>query len=96
MSVVSTGVANINAMTIIVAFILAGVRKRINVTRPLSVKEGSDGCSYHSLRGSDTRCHRSVFRASGAMAMLVDGIKGLDCGVFGGNTAFVGKASPQR
>ena len=82
MSVVSTSVANIVLMTIIIAFILAGVRKRINVYDAFieGAKEGFQTAVRIVAIG--------VFRASGAMDMLVDGIKGL-VAACGGNTAFV-------
>jgi spore maturation protein SpmB len=76
MNRVSTTVANILLMTIIVAFILAGVRKRVNVYDAF-IEGAKDGFTtavriipylVAILVGI------GVFRASGAMDMLVDGI----------------------
>ena len=90
MSVVSTSVANIVLMTIIVAFILAGVRKRINVydTFIEGAKEGFQTAVRIIPYLVAILVAIGVFRASGAMDMLVDGIKGL-VAACGGNTAFV-------
>ena len=91
MNVVSTSVANILLMLIIVGFILAGVRKRINVYDAF-IEGAKDGFStavriipylVAILVGI------GVFRASGAMDMLVDGVKWL-VEACGGNTDFVG------
>ena len=76
MNKVSTTVANILLMTIIVGFILAGVRKRVNVYDAF-IEGAKDGFStavriipylVAILVGI------GVFRASGAMDMLIDGI----------------------
>lgn len=76
MNVVSTSVANILLMTIIVGFIVAGLRKRINVYDTF-VEGAKDGFAtavriipylVAILVGI------GVFRASGAMDMLIDGI----------------------
>ena len=90
MSVVSTSVANIVLMTIIIAFILAGVRKRINVYDAFieGAKEGFQTAVRIIPYLVATLVAIGVFRASGAMDMLVDGIKGL-VAACGGNTAFV-------
>lgn len=90
MSVVSTSVANIVLMTIIVAFILAGVRKRINVYDAFieGAKEGFQTAVRIIPYLVAILIAIGVFRASGAMDMLVDGIKGL-VAACGGNTAFV-------
>ena len=90
MSVVSTSVANIVLMTIIVAFILAGVRKRINVYDAFieGAKEGFQTAARIIPYLVAILVAIGVFRASGAMDMLVDGIKGL-VAACGGNTAFV-------
>lgn len=90
MSVVSTSVANIVLMTIIVAFILAGVRKRINVYDAFieGAKEGFQTAVRIIPYLVAILVAIGVFRASGAMDMLVDGIKGL-VAACGGNTAFV-------
>ena len=90
MSIVSTSVANIVLMTIIVAFILAGVRKRINVYDAFieGAKEGFQTAVRIIPYLVAILVAIGVFRASGAMDMLVDGIKGL-VAACGGNTAFV-------
>lgn len=91
MNVVSTSVANILLMTIIVVFILAGMRHRINVYDAF-IEGAKDGFTtavriipylVAILVGI------GVFRASGAMDMIIDGIK-WTVGVLGGNTDFVG------
>ena len=90
MNIVSTSVANILLMTIIVSFILAGVRKKINVYDAF-IEGAKDGFStavriipylVAILVGI------GVFRASGAMNMLTDGI-GWCVKACGGNTDFV-------
>lgn len=90
MSVVSTSIANIVLMTIIIAFILAGVRKRINVYDAFieGAKEGFQTAVRIIPYLVAILVAIGVFRASGAMDMLVDGIKGL-VAACGGNTAFV-------
>lgn len=90
MSVVSTSVANIVLMTIIIAFILAGVRKRINVYDAFieGAKEGFQTAVRIIPYLVAILVAIGVFRASGAMDMLVDGIKGL-VAACRGNTAFV-------
>lgn len=90
MSVVSTSVANIVLMTIIIAFILAGVRKRINVYDAFieGAKEGFQTAVRIIPYLVAILVAIGVFRASGAMDMLVDGIKGL-VAACGGNTGFV-------
>lgn len=91
MNVVSTSVANILLMTIIVVFILAGMRHRINVYDAF-IEGANDGFTtavriipylVAILVGI------GVFRASGAMDMLIDGIKWI-VSTLGGNTDFVG------
>lgn len=91
MNVVSTSVANILLMTIIVVFILAGMRNRINVYDAF-IEGAKDGFTtavriipylVAILVGI------GVFRASGAMDMLIDGIKWI-VSTLGGNTDFVG------
>lgn len=91
MNVVSTSVANILLMTIITAFILAGVRKKINVYEAF-IEGAKDGFTtavriipylVAILVGI------AVFRASGAMEMLVNGVA-WGVNVCGGNTDFVG------
>ena len=91
MGIVSTTIANILLMTIIVSFILAGVRKKINVYDAF-IEGAKDGFStavriipylIAILVGI------GVFRASGAMDMLTGGIKWC-VQACGGNTDFVG------
>lgn len=91
MNVVSTSVANILLITIIVVFILAGMRHRINVYDAF-IEGAKDGFTtavriipylVAILVGI------GVFRASGAMDMLIDGIKWI-VATLGGNTDFVG------
>jgi len=91
MNTVSVSAANIMLMLIIIAFILAGMRKRINVYDAF-VEGAKDGFTtavriipylVAVLVGI------GVFRASGAMDMLIDGIKyGVEA--CGGNIDFVG------
>lgn len=77
MNVVSTSVANILLMLIIVVFILAGMRKKVNVYDAF-IEGAKDGFStavriipylVAILVGI------GVFRASGAMDMLIGGVK---------------------
>ncbi len=91
MNVVSTSVANILLMTIIVVFILAGMRHRVNVYDAF-IEGAKDGFTtavriipylVAILVGI------GVFRASGAMDILIDGIKWI-VSTLGGNTDFVG------
>ncbi len=91
MNIVSTSVANILLMLIIVMFILAGMRKKVNVYDAF-IEGAKDGFAtavriipylVAILVGI------GVFRASGAMDMLVDGIK-WTVAAMGGNTDFVG------
>ena len=91
MNVVSTSVANILLMVIIVGFILAGMRRKVNVYDAF-IEGAKDGFTtavriipylVAILVGI------GVFRASGAMDMLVDGVKWL-VEACGGNTDFVG------
>ena len=90
MNIVSTSVANILLMLIIVMFILAGMRKKVNVYDAF-IEGAKDGFTtavriipylVAILVGI------GVFRASGAMDMLVDGIK-WTVAALGGNTDFV-------
>lgn len=91
MNIVSTSVANILLFTIIITFILAGVRKKVNVYNAF-IEGAKDGFStavriipylVAILVGI------GVFRASGAMDMLIGGIKWV-VEACGGNTDFVG------
>ena len=85
--VVSTNVANLLLMLIIVSFILAGMRKRVNVYDAF-IEGAKDGFStairiipylVAILVGI------GVFRASGAMDMIIDGVRWLveACGMDG-------------
>ncbi len=91
MNRVSTSVANILLMTIIVGFIVAGMRKKVNVYDAF-IEGAKDGFTtavriipylVAILVGI------GVFRASGAMTMLIDGISSLvdACGL---DNQFVG------
>lgn len=91
MNVVSTSVANILLMTIIVLFIFAGLRKKVNVYDAF-IEGAKDGFTtavriipylVAILVGI------GVFRASGAMDMLVDGI-GWCVSAVGVDSQFVG------
>ena len=91
MNKVSTSTANILLMTIIIAFILAGIRKKVNVYDAF-IEGAKDGFTtavriipylVAILVGI------GVFRASGAMDMLIDGIK-WSVETCGGNSDFVG------
>ena len=91
MNKVSTSSANIMLMVIIIAFILAGVRKKVNVYDAF-IEGAKDGFTtavriipylVAILVGI------GVFRASGAMDMLIDGVRwGVEA--CGGNSDFVG------
>ncbi len=91
MNIVSTTVANILLMTIIVGFIMAGVRKKINVYDAFieGAKEGFQTAVRIIPYLVAILVGMGVFRASGAMDMIIDGIK-WTVGVLGGNTDFVG------
>lgn len=90
MNIVSTTVANILLMTIIVGFIMAGVRKKINVYDAFieGAKEGFQTAVRIIPYLVAILVGIGVFRASGAMDMIIDGIK-WTVGVLGGNTDFV-------
>ena len=90
MNKVSTSAANILLMLIIIAFIVAGFRKKVNVYDAF-IEGAKDGFStavriipylVAILVGI------GVFRASGAMDMLIDGIK-WSVEACGGNSDFV-------
>lgn len=91
MNVVSTSVANILLMLIIVVFILAGMRKKLNVYDAFieGAKEGFTTAVRIIPYLVAILVGIGVFRASGAMDMLIDGIKWL-VSTLGGNTDFVG------
>lgn len=91
MNVVSSLVANILLMTIIVSFIIAGMRKRINVYDAFieGAKEGFSTAVRIIPYLVAILVGIGVFRASGAMDMLIGGVKWTveACGL---NTDFVG------
>ncbi len=91
MNVVSTSVANILLMTIIVLFILAGLRKRVNVYDAFieGAKEGFTTAVRIIPYLVAILVGVGVFRASGAMNLLVEGIEWCVASV-GGDTEFVG------
>lgn len=91
MNVVSTSVANILLMLIIVVFILAGMRKKVNVYDAFieGAKEGFATAVRIIPYLVAILVGIGVFRASGAMDMLIDGIKWM-VALLGGNTDFVG------
>jgi spore maturation protein SpmB len=91
MNRVSTTVANILLMLIIIAFIFAGVRKKVNVYDAFieGAKEGFTTAVRIIPYLVAILVAIGVFRASGAMDMLIDGIKWCVAAV-GGNTDFVG------
>ena len=91
MNLVSTLAANILLMCVIVGFVLAGIRKKVNVYEAF-IEGAKDGFStavriipylVAILVGI------GVFRASGAMDAVVDGVAWL-VKACGGNTEFVG------
>lgn len=91
MNIVSTTIANILLMTIIVGFILAGVRKKVNVYDAFieGAKEGFQTAVRIIPYLVAILVGIGVFRASGAMDMMINGIKwGVEA--CGGNTDFVG------
>ncbi|MCR4620367.1 MAG: hypothetical protein K5633_06740 [Paludibacteraceae bacterium] len=91
MNVVSTTVANILLFSIIIAFILAGVRKKVNVYDAF-IEGAKDGFST-AVRIIPYLVAMlvaiGVFRASGAMDALIDGIAYI-VSACGGNADFVG------
>ena len=91
MNIVSTTAANILLMSIIVGFILAGVRKRVNVYDAFieGAKEGFQTAVRIIPYLVAILVGIGVFRASGAMDWLIDGVK-WSVDACGGNTDFVG------
>ena len=91
MNTVSTLVANILLMTIIVGFIPAAARKRVHVYDAF-IEGAKDGFST-AVRIIPylvaILVAIGVFRASGAMDMLIDGVKYM-VAALGGDTDFVG------
>jgi spore maturation protein SpmA len=91
MNKVSTSSANIMLMLIIIAFILAGIRKKVNVYEAFieGAKQGFETAVRIIPYLVAILVAIGVFRASGAMDMLIDGIKyGVEA--CGGNSDFVG------
>ena len=90
MNKVSVSAANIILMLIIIAFILAGVRKKVNVYDAFieGAKEGFSTAVRIIPYLIAILVGIGVFRASGAMDILIDGIK-YGVGTLGCNTDFV-------
>ena len=91
MNLVSTSVANILLMSIIIAFICAGVRKKVNVYDVFieGAKEGFHTAGRIIPYLVAILVGVAVFRASGAMDILIAGIRWC-VELFGGNTDFAG------
>ena len=91
MNIVSTSVANILLMTIIVAFVLAGMKHRINVYDAFveGAKEGFTTAVRIIPYLVAILVAVGLFRASGAMDMLINGVATL-VKALGGNSDFVG------
>ena len=83
MNVVGSTVANVMLLTIIVAFILAGLRKRVNVYE--AFVEGAKGGFETAVRIIPylvaVLVSIGVFRASGAMDWLISGVAGIVSGL---------------
>lgn len=91
MNAVSTSVANILLMCIIVGFILSGVRKKVNVYDSFieGAKEGFQTAVRIIPYLVAILVAIGVFRASGAMDAVIDGVKWC-VSACGGDTDFVG------
>lgn len=91
MNIVSTSVANILLMTIIVAFVLAGMKHRVNVYDAFveGAKEGFTTAVRIIPYLVAILVAIGLFRASGAMDMLINGVATL-IKALGGNSDFVG------
>lgn len=91
MNLVSTSVANIMLMTIIIGFIVAGLRKKVNVYDAFieGAKEGFQTAVRIIPYLIAILVGIGVFRASGAMDMIVDGVR-WTVEVCGANSDFVG------
>lgn len=91
MDTVSTSVANILLFSVIIGFIIAGVRKHVNVYEAFvgGAKEGFQTAVHIIPYLVAILVGIGVFRASGAMDILIGGVEWLvsQCG---GNTDFVG------
>ena len=90
-NIVSTTVANILLMLIIIGFILSGVRHKVNVYDAFieGAKDGFQTAVRIIPYLVAILVGIGVFRVSGAMDMLIDGIKWTVAAV-GGDTDFVG------
>ena len=90
MNVVSMSVANILLMTIIITFIISGIRKHVNVYDAFidGAKDGFTTAVRIIPYLVAILVAIGVFRASGAMDFLIDGIKWV-VAACGGNTDFV-------
>ena len=90
MNVVSMSVANILLMTIIITFIISGIRKHVNVYDAFidGAKDGFTTAVRIIPYLVAIPVAIGVFRASGAMDFLIDGIKWV-VAACGGNTDFV-------
>ncbi len=91
MDTVSTSVANILLFSVIIGFIVAGMRKRINVYEAFvdGAKEGFQTAVRIIPYLVAILVGIGVFRASGAMDILIGGVERL-VSLCGGNTDFVG------
>lgn len=91
MNTVSTSVANVLLMTIITGFIIAGVRRRVNVYDAFidGAKEGFGTAVRIIPYLVAILVAVGVFRASGAMDMLIDAIRST-VEMCGGDSSFVG------
>ena len=91
MNTVSTSVANVLLMSIITGFIVAGVRRRVNVYDAFidGAKEGFGTAVRIIPYLVAILVAVGVFRASGAMDMLIDAIRST-VEMCGGDSSFVG------
>lgn len=91
MNLVSTSVANIMLMTIIIGFIVAGMRKKVNVYDAFieGAKDGFQTAVRIIPYLVAILVGIGVFRASGAMNMIVDGVR-WTIETCGANSDFVG------
>ena len=91
MNLASTSVANIMLMTIIIGFIVAGMRKKVNVYDAFieGAKDGFQTAVRIIPYLVAILVGIGVFRASGAMDMIVDGVR-LTIETCGANSDFVG------
>lgn len=91
MNTVGTSAANILLFTIIVCFLLAGMRRRVNVYDAFveGAKEGFGTAVRIIPYLVAMLVGIGVFRASGAMDWLIEGVKWA-AGLFGGDTQWAG------